>query len=66
MIPHLLSAGWGRRVFCALAVFFFFFVKQALANRVDGTKGVQNSEATNLPACLRFRKGLKHHSHATL
>ena len=39
MIPHLLSADWGF-VFSVLLLFSScFFVKQALANRVDGAKG---------------------------
>ena len=49
MIPHLLGAGWVF-VFSVLLLFSFcFFVRQALANRVDGAKGLHKSEATNLP-----------------
>ena len=66
MIPHLLSAGWAF-VFSVLLLFSFcFFVRQALTKRVDGARGLHNSEATNLLAFLRFRNGLRHLSHATL
>ena len=66
MIPHLLSAGGFSCFLCFCCFLFCFFVKQALANRVDCAKGLHNSEATNPPVKLRFRNGLKHHSHATL
>ena len=66
MTPHLLSAGWGFVFSVRLLFSFCFFDKQALANRVDGARGLHNSETTNLLAFLRFRNGLRHHLHATL
>ena len=64
MIPVLLSAGWAS-VSSVISLFSCcFFVRQALAKRVDGARGLHNSEATDFPAFLR--NGLKHHSHATL
>ena len=59
MIPHLLSAGWAFVCSVLLLFSFCFFVKLALANRVDGAKGLHNSKTTNLQAFLRFRNGLR-------
>ena len=60
--PSFVECRLGFRVFCAFAVFF----KLALANRVDGAKGLHNSKRTDTQASLRFRNGLRSHSHATL
>ena len=42
MIPHLLSAGWAFVCLVLLLFSFCFFVKLALASRVDGAKGMHN------------------------
>ena len=44
----------------------FSFVELALENMVDGAKGLHNSKTTDIQAFLRFRNGLRSHSHATL
>ena len=66
MIPHLLSAGYAFVCFLPLLFSFCFFVKLALANRVDGAKGLHNSKIKDIQASLRFRNGLRSNSHATL